>query len=225
MRKSLDSVVVLLLLCGCAFQKDSQTPRPYSQTVGPFASTYDDVTDDVATSLQSGQTDKLVALANNISAMAAFSLWAFYPTNDTFVATSDQMFTTYIYSTYEADVMHWKRVILFGSSSEQQEAKEMLRKRARSLINGYPFSAQRNRYEDIGFASILGEMSRSILPELVPLVRKAMPRWEGSRQTTGLCVLAHAGDAEAGEKLKAITLKEDKAVINIYRTSSHWRER
>lgn len=225
MRKILESVAFLLLVCGCASRKDSQTLQPYSQTAGPFASTYNSVTDEVVTSLQSGETDKLVALANNISAMAAFSLWSFYPTNATFVGTSDQLFATYIYTTYEADVTHWQRVILFGSVSEQQEAKEMLRKRAQSLINGYPFSARRNRFEDVGFASIVGVMSRYILPELVPLVREAIPRWERSRQTAGLCVLAHAGDAEAGDKLKAITLKEDMTVIGIYRTSSHWMER
>ena len=222
MRRVLQSVAVLLLVCGCASPKASQTPQPYSQTAGPFAATYNAVTDDVVASLQSGRTDQLVALAENISAMVAFSQWAFYPTNNAFVSTSDQLFTTYIYTTYEADVTHWQRVILFGSSSEQQEAKETLRKRAQSLVNGYPFSAQRNRFEDVGFASIVGLMSRYILPELVPLVREAMPRWGRSRQTTGLCVLAHAGDAEADDKLKAIKLKEDQAIVNIYRTSSHW---
>ncbi len=224
MKKIIPSIAICCLMCGCATSPSSPENRPYSQTVGPFAPTYAQITQGMTTSLAAGDTNALITLSENIAAMTAFSLWAFYPTNGTFTGTADRQFTEYVYSSYESDFTHWKRVMLFGSPTDKTVALQMMKFRTRSLVNGYPFSAERNRTEDIAFASIMAMMSEYILADLVPLVKQNLSQWPSAGQTVGLCVLAHAGDQTAREKLKTLNTATDRTVIGIYRTTSHTKE-
>jgi hypothetical protein len=221
-------IAQLLTLCclisGCASLPPSAEDQAYSQTVGPFAATYDGITKDMRASLETGDTNGVIALTGNISAMGAFSLWAFYPTNGTFVATADRQFTEYLYTTYEADFTHWKRVMLFGSSSDKTIALGIMKSRARSLINGYPYSTEQNRIEVVGFACVVAMMSEYVLDDIVPLVKQNMSRWPATGQTVALCVLAHAGDTTAQDRLKAPISPTDRSVIGIYRTTSHTKQ-